>query len=121
MDVKYMEQMNVPNHEFALFINAQIVSTSVPGQIVVDSGWKTTGIHTGLPKVVSHSNANVKALSAEHGIISIDINQSFNHGERITLVPNYSDSTVLLHRNLFVVKNDIVEDIWEISGSGALQ
>jgi len=121
MDVKYMEQMKVPNHEFALFINAQIISTSVPGQIVVDSGWKTTGIHTGLPKVVSHSNANVKALSAEHGIISIDSNQSFNHGERITLVPNYSDSTVLLHRNLFVVKNDIVEDIWEISGSGALQ
>ena len=121
MDVNYMEQMNVPNHEYALFINAQIVSTSVAGQVVLDSGWKTTGRHTGLPKVVSHPDAKVKSLSAEHGMISVDSNHSFNHGERMTLVPHYSDSTVLLHRNLFIVKNDIVEDVWEISGSGALQ
>lgn len=121
MDVKYMEQMKVPNHEFALFLNAQIISNSVPGQVVLDSGWKTTGIQTGLPKVVSHSNATVKSLSAEHGIISVGSGEPFNHGDRITLVPHYSDSTVLLHRNLFIVKNNIIEDIWEISGSGALQ
>ena len=122
MDVNYMEQMKVPNHEFALFINTQIVSIAVSGQVVLDAGWKTTGRHTGLPKVVSHSNATVKSFSAEHGIISVDsAEESFSHGDRMTLVPHYSDSTVLLHRNLYVVKNKIIEDIWEISGSGALQ
>ena len=42
-------------------------------------------------------------------------------GDRITMIPNYSDSTMLLHRTLYAVRNGIIEAAWPISAAGALQ
>ena len=121
MDISYQELMKVPDHRYALFINAQVISKAVSGRVILDAGWKTTGRHTGLPSIVSHEGMEVISLNAEHTIVALHDDVQLNHGDRVTMVPHYSDSTVLLHREMYAVRNDLIEEIWPITGAGALQ
>jgi len=120
MDISYQDLMKLPNHQFALFLNAQVISTAVEGRIILDAGWKSTGRHTGLPKIISHDNSEVISLNAEHTIVSASDVTEISTGDRMTMVPHYSDSTVLLHREMYAVRNNIIEDVWPITGAGAL-
>ena len=120
MDISYQELMKLPDHQYALFLNAQVVSTAVEGRIILDAGWKSTGRHTGLPRVVSHLDSEVVSLNAEHTIVSAPNDFEISAGDRMTMVPHYSDSTVLLHREMYAVRNNIIEDVWPITGAGAL-
>ena len=121
LDRTYQEKMKVPDHRQSLFIQAQVISTAVPGRAVADMGWKGSGMHTGLPKAVSPTGVQVVSLSAEHTILALDDEVTLAHGDRVTMVPSYSDSTILLHRELFAVRQGIVEEVWPISAAGALQ
>ncbi|MYG90227.1 MAG: DSD1 family PLP-dependent enzyme, partial [Chloroflexi bacterium] len=60
-------------------------------------------------------------LSAEHTHLSRDDGDALRIGDRVEMIPHYSDSTVLLHRALHAHRAGVVEEAWEISGSGALQ
>ncbi|GMU40230.1 MAG: amino acid deaminase [Chloroflexota bacterium] len=122
MDLSYRDGMKVPGHRQALFLDAQIVSTAVPGRAIADAGWKATGMHTGLPAVVSHAGVRVLRLNAEHTILELTEGApTLVPGERITLVPHYSDSTVLLHRQMYAVRGGVIEAVWPITAAGMLQ
>ena len=121
LDRTYQERMKVPDHQQSLFIQAQVVSTNVPGRAVADMGWKGSGVHTGLPTVVSPPGVEVKGLNAEHTILELDEGVTLNPGDRVTMIPSYSDSTMLLHRTLYAVRNGVVEAVWPITAAGALQ
>ncbi len=121
LDRTYQEKMRVPDHRQSLFVQAQIVSATVPGRAVADAGWKTSGMHTGLPLCVAPEGVEVLGLNAEHTILSLADGVTVTPGDRITMIPNYSDSTMLLHRTLYAVRNGIIEAAWPISAAGALQ
>ena len=120
MDLTY-ETMGVAGHNQALSLVCQIVSAANSERAAGDAGWKATGRHTGLPSVVNPDGWNCVGLSAEHTHFSRDGGEPLRIGDRIEMVPHYSDSTVLLHRTLHAHRAGIVEESWEISGSGALQ
>jgi D-serine deaminase-like pyridoxal phosphate-dependent protein len=120
MDISYQELMKLPDHQYALFLNAQVISTAVEGRVILDAGWKSTGRHTGLPRIVSHDDSEVISLNAEHTIATASDNSEISAGDRVTMVPHYSDSTVLLHREMYAVRNNIIEGVWPITGAGAL-
>ena len=121
LDRTYQEKMRVPDHRQSLFVQAQIVSTAVEGRAVADAGWKTSGMHTGLPLCIAPEGVEVLGLNAEHTILSLTDGVTVTPGDRITMIPNYSDSTMLLHRTLYAVRNGIIEAAWPISAAGALQ
>jgi D-serine deaminase-like pyridoxal phosphate-dependent protein len=121
LDLTYQETKHVPDHRQSLFLQAQIVSTAVPGHAVADAGWKATGMHTGLPFCVAPVGVEATGLNAEHTKLRLAEGVSVTPGERITMVPSYSDSTMLLHRTLYAVRNGVIEAAWPISAAGALQ
>ena len=121
MDQTYGEQMKVPGHRQALFLTAQVISTAVAGRAIADAGWKSSGMHTGIPLVASPPGLSVAKLNAEHTILDRAADANVAPGDRVTMVPHYSDSTVLLHRRLFAVRNGIVEAVWPIAAAGMLQ
>ncbi|MDA1002671.1 MAG: alanine racemase [Chloroflexi bacterium] len=121
MDQTYGDAMKVPGHRQALFLVAQIVSTTVPGRAVGDAGWKASGQHTGRPIVVSPPGVHVRGLNAEHTIFELDPGTVVHAGDRVTMVPHYTDSTILLHRQLFAARAGVVEAVWPIAGAGMLQ
>ncbi len=120
MDLTY-EQMGVEGHRRALSLLCQVVSAVNAERAAGDAGWKATGRHTGMPTVINPAGWRCVGLSAEHTHLSRDGGNALQIGDRVELVPHYSDSTVLLHRTLHAHRNGNVEEAWEISGSGALQ
>lgn len=120
MDLTY-EQMGVAGHRQSLSLVCQVVSANNPDRAAGDAGWKATGRHTGLPAVVNPDGWRCVGLSAEHTHLAGDSGQPLQIGDRVEMVPHYSDSTVLLHRKLYAHRAGEVEEEWEISGSGALQ
>ena len=120
MDLTY-ESMGVEGHRRALSLVCQVVSAASSSRAAADAGWKATGRHTGLPTVVSPDGWRCVGLSAEHTHLAGDEGASLRIGDRLEMVPHYSDSTVLLHRTLYAHRDGVVEESWEISGSGALQ
>jgi len=120
MDLTY-ELMGVGGHQRALSLVCQVVSAANPDRAAGDAGWKATGRHTGLPSVVNPHGWRCVGLSAEHTHFSRDGGDPLRIGDRVEMTPHYSDSTVLLHRTLHAHRAGVVEDTWEISGSGALQ
>jgi len=121
LDQSYSDQMKVPGHRHALFLTAQVVSTAVEGRAIADAGWKATGMHTGLPRVVEPAGLEVLRLNAEHTILSRAAGAAAEPADRVTMIPHYSDSTMLLHRRLFAVRLGVVEDVWPIAAAGMLQ
>ncbi len=120
MDLTY-QQMGVDGHQLALSLVCQVVSAIDPDRAVADAGWKATGRHTGLPTVIKPDGWRCVGLSAEHTHLSRLDGDALRSGDRIELIPHYSDSTVLLHRTLYAHRNSVVEETWEISAAGALQ
>ena len=120
MDLTY-EGMGVGGHQRALSLVCQVVSAARPDRAAGDAGWKATGRHTGLPTVVNPDGWRCVGLSAEHTHFSRDDGDTLRIGDRVEMIPHYSDSTVLLHRTLHAHRDGVVEEAWEISGSGALQ
>ena len=120
MDLTY-EQMGVAGHRRALSLVCQVVSAANADRAAGDAGWKATGRHTGLPAVINPAGWHCVGLSAEHTHLARQGGAALQTGDRVELVPHYSDSTVLLHRTLYAHRNGKLEEAWEISGSGALQ
>ena len=115
------EQMGLRGHRFALLLLSQIISVPDESRAIGDAGWKATGRHTGLPLVHDREDIEVVSLNAEHTIYRLAPGVDVKPGDHITLIPSYSDSTVLLHRQLHAVRDGVVQEVWPVSGAGQLQ
>ncbi len=120
MDVTY-EQMGVEGHRRALSLICQVISAANPQRAAGDAGWKATGRHTGNPMVVSPPGWQCSGLSAEHMSLARDGGERLQVGDRIQVIPHYSDSTVLLHRMIYACRDGAVVEEWPIAAAGALQ
>jgi D-serine deaminase-like pyridoxal phosphate-dependent protein len=86
-----------------------VVSTAVPGQVVIDAGSKTLAAdrcspapETGFGCVVEYPDATITFLSEEHG--QIDIRKCAaapKLGERVTVIPNHICPCVNLHDTIW--------------------
>ena len=120
MDLTY-EAMGVKGHRRALLVLCQIISAAASGRAVCDAGWKTTGRHTGMPAPADRDDLVITNLNAEHAYLRLAPGAAVSLGERIRLVPSYSDSTMLLHRQAYAVRDGMVEAVWPIAAAGMLQ
>lgn len=96
----------------ALHLLAQVVSVATPGRIVADAGFKASvpvpfpPTRDAMPQCVSHSGLRVTTINAEHMVLAAapDAAPTLSLGSRLILVPCYSDSTTLLHRVAYGVR-----------------
>jgi D-serine deaminase-like pyridoxal phosphate-dependent protein len=65
---------------------------------------------------------SVERLSAEHGQLRLDPSaQSLAIGDRLTLIPGYSDMTTVLHNQFYVIEDSRLVDLWRLSARGRLE
>jgi D-serine deaminase-like pyridoxal phosphate-dependent protein len=112
--------------EVALTILATVVSTSVPGQAVVDAGTKALGREPvrgvageGYGALLGDRNVIVQSMSEEHGIL--DLGKTTwrpRVGERVHIVPNHVCVAVYLHEAIYGVRGDAVEACWPVAARG---
>ena len=88
---------------------------------MTDAGFKTLSAHHGPPLVLSHEGIVLEYLSAEHGVYSVARDRNLPAlGERLELALGYTDSTTVLHDQIFGVREGVVETIFPLEGRGLL-
>lgn len=111
--------------QVALAVAATVVSTAVPGQVVVDSGTKSLGGDRpawleGLGTVPELGGANVVSASECHGIVALGDGPPPPVGTLVRVVPNHVCPVVNLFDFYEVVSGGEVVDRWPVSARGHL-
>lgn len=120
--------------ECAYTVLATVVSTSIPGQVVVDAGskavakeevratFKDPSVAVGFGCVLDHPELRVKALSEEHGVIELaDSGWTPRVGELVRIVPNHVCVSVNLQDRLWQVQGERVLGHWNVEARGHSQ
>jgi D-serine deaminase-like pyridoxal phosphate-dependent protein len=115
----------------AYSVSATVVSTSLPGQAVVDAGSKALAKEevranledpeaaAGFGCVLDEPDLRITALSEEHGVI--DLRGSSwrpSLGDLVRIVPNHACVSVNLHEHLWQVQGEKVLGRWTVEARG---
>jgi D-serine deaminase-like pyridoxal phosphate-dependent protein len=111
--------------EVAYSVLATVVSTSVPGQAVVDAGSKALSREElraeggGFGALLDRPDIMVKAVSEEHGLLDLSATEWRPRvGERVRIVPNHVCVSVNLQDRVFGIRGDEIVAEWEVAGRG---
>lgn len=111
--------------ECAYSVLATVVSTSVPGQAVVDAGSKALAKEElraeggGYGALLDRPEVVVKSVSEEHGLLDLSATDWRPRvGDRVRIVPNHVCVSVNLQERLRGVRGGEVVQDWEITGRG---
>jgi D-serine deaminase-like pyridoxal phosphate-dependent protein len=113
----------------ALSVVVTVVSNSVSGRAIVDGGSKTfssdrylAGDGKGFGLVKEDLAAELEHLSEEHGHLNIrHSDRRYRVGDRLTIIPNHVCSTVNLHDEVYGIRGEQVETIWQVAGRGKVR
>lgn len=120
-DIHYRKRFGVP-HEYALTVLATVTSRPTPTRIICDAGKKTMSSDASIPEPINILKTKSVSLSAEHGKIELtEPMETPRVGEKIEFVVGYSDTTVVLHNELYGIRKGVVETAWVLLGRGQLQ
>ena len=101
-----------------------VVSTAVPGQIIVDGGMKAFTSYPPTPYgyCLEHPEIWLKGMSIEHG--QVDITQSthkFEIGEILSFTPLHGEMTTNLYEYTHPMRQGEIVDKWRVLGRGQSQ
>lgn len=113
----------------AASILATVVSTSVPGQMVIDGGSKTFSSDRsaiadapGFGYLAEAPGAVFSKLNEEHGFIDIrDAGRKWQPGDQVRILPNHICVAMNLHERVYAIRGEEVVEVWEVEGRGKLQ
>ena len=101
-----------------------VVSTAVPGQVIVDAGQKAFTSYPPTPYgyCLEHPEVFIKGMSVEHGHVDITASShTFKVGEILSFIPQHGGMTTNLHDRLYPLRDGEVVDTWKIAGRGKAQ
>jgi D-serine deaminase-like pyridoxal phosphate-dependent protein len=105
----------------SLFILATVISIPAPGRAVIDAGRKAMNIEYSYPEPRDLKSGHFQKFSAEHAVINYDPDvDKINLGDKINLVVGYGDLTMFLHDVLYGVRNNRIQQKWDILGRGKI-
>jgi len=112
--------------ECALTVLATVVSTSVPGQAVIDAGSKSLGREPmrgaegeGFGIVQDREDVIVRAMSEEHGLLDLSrTDWRPAVGDRVRVIPNHVCIVVHLFDVVHGIRGDVVETSWQVAARG---
>ncbi|MEW6754707.1 MAG: alanine racemase [Candidatus Latescibacterota bacterium] len=98
-----------------------VVSTSRPGQIIVDAGQKAFTRYPPVPYgyCLEHPEIFLRGMSVEHGHVDVSASaHRFRVGEVLSFIPLHGGMTTNLHDWLYVARDGQVVDTWRVAGRG---
>src|SRR5881628_1339909 len=100
-----------------------VVSTSVPGQCVIDAGSKTLSsdqtVGTGTYGHFIDRPWTPRKLNEEHGYV--EIRGPAKVGEKVWLVPSHVCPTVNLHDEIWYGRDGRVDGSWKVAARGKVR
>ncbi|AGC44913.1 alanine racemase domain-containing protein [Myxococcus stipitatus DSM 14675] len=109
----------------AFSVLATVVSTAVPGQVVIDAGSKALAKEEGLAPeggygaLLDRPDIVVRNVSEEHGLLDVSaMSWRPRVGDLVRVVPNHVCASVNLHERLHVLRGGTVTDTWAVAARG---
>ncbi|MGD9645599.1 MAG: DSD1 family PLP-dependent enzyme [Pirellulales bacterium] len=122
MDAYYKNRCGVSGFQHALLVLTGVVSRPAPDRAVIDAGRKCVHGDLHKPLVVGRDDIEVARLTAEHGDLTLaESARDLQIGDRLLLVPGYSDFTCVLHDEFVVLRGGVVEAVWPLAARGKLK
>lgn len=125
MDREYRDALSEdPEGRFAqsLTLVTTVISANHDGYVTVDAGLKAMATDAGAPVVVGHEGTtSYEFFGDEQGLVTCDANHPFHRGERLELVPPHCDPTVDRYDVIWLVRDDVVVDVIDVSARGRSQ
>ena len=122
-DASSLENKLCTEEDCALRVLTTVVSTSVPGQCVIDAGSKTLSsdqtVGSGTYGHFIDRDWIPRKLNEEHGYV--EIRESARVGEKVWLVPSHVCPTVNLHDEVWYGRNGRVEGSWKVAARGKVR
>lgn len=113
----------------AASILTTVVSTAVPGQMILDGGSKTFSSDraagpdaVGFGLLKEAPGALFEKMNEEHGFVAMGGEERrFRVGDRVQVVPNHICVAMNLHEQVYGVRGEEVVEVWKVEGRGKLQ
>jgi D-serine deaminase-like pyridoxal phosphate-dependent protein len=111
----------------AATILVTVVSTAVPGRMIIDGGSKTFSSDRcvaaeGFGHLLDCPDAFFEKMNEEHGFFDVtQVDRNWRVGERLRILPNHICVTMNLHEQVYGVRGDEVMEVWKVEGRGKLQ
>ncbi|MCA9102769.1 MAG: DSD1 family PLP-dependent enzyme [Planctomycetales bacterium] len=122
MDVFYRQACQVEDFQNALSLVTTVVSRPNTERVIVDAGRKSHNVELRLPVVQGRDDLVAVRFSAEHGELKVVGGGTGPAiGERLCLVPGYSDLTNVLHDEFYVFRDGRLADVWPLLGRGKIR
>jgi D-serine deaminase-like pyridoxal phosphate-dependent protein len=123
-DVSSLEAECCAEEDCALRVLASVVSTSVPGQCVIDAGSKTfSSDPTRGPgtfgRFVGRPGWTMRKMNEEHGYV--ETASPAKVGEKVWVIPSHVCSTVNLHDRIWFGRRGRVEGSWTVAARGRVR
>jgi len=109
------------DREFALTLLSTIISRPTPTRIVTDGGKYALGTDMALPHPQDLTGIRSVHFAAEHAIIELESpNSHLKVGDKLEWIVGYGGTTVVLHDEIYAVREGVIEAVWPIAGRGKL-
>ena len=122
-DASSLEARICAEEDCALRVLTTVVSTSVPGQCVIDGGSKTfSSDQTHGSGTFGHFIGHewtMRKMNEEHGYVEID--SPARVGEKVWVVPSHVCPTVNLHDEIWYGRDGRVEGSWKVAARGKVR
>ena len=106
----------------AMRVLATVVSANEPGRVILDSGSKAIHSETNNGQygyILEYPNARLHKVNEEHGYVDCSAcpNQP-SVGEIVHIIPVHTCVVTNLHNQLYGVRGDAIEEIWDVAARG---
>ena len=103
-----------------------VVSTSVPGRVILDGGSKTfssdRAAEPGFGRIVEAPEALFEKMNEEHGFVdAAGSSRKWKVGEKVRVIPNHICVAVNLHERVYGYRGEQVTERWDVEARGKLQ
>lgn len=112
----------------ALRIAVTVVSTAVPGQVIVDGGAKTFtsdrmahSAEPGFGRVVEDPSLEFVNMNEEHGFLTVNGSSRPRLGDRLHIIPNHVCVAVNMHDQVYLHRGEEVVDCWPVAARGMIR
>jgi len=112
----------------AVRVMTTVVSTCVPGQVIVDAGSKvfssdllSAGPKCGYGRIMEVEGASLKKLNEEHGFVEASDFGTFSVGQVLSVIPNHVCTCINMHDEIYVARRGEVVGSWKIAARGKVR
>ena len=100
-------------------VSARVVGVPEPGRAILDAGQKALGRDFGDPTLVGREQCTASVGSAEHGVVTFPVQETFAIGDWLQLVPADIATVFTLHDFVYATRDGTLEAVWPIAARGA--